>query len=101
MEATLEAALIRFRPIVMTSLAFTLGVTPLAIATGASSASQNAIGIAVLGGMISATLLAVAFVPAFFVFIMRRVWKDGKAPRPASEPPRPGPEEAPTNIFTA
>lgn len=101
MEATLEAALIRFRPIVMTSLAFTLGVTPLAIATGASSASQNAIGVAVLGGMISATLLAVAFVPAFFVFIMRRVWKDGKAPRPASEPPRPGPEEAPTNIFTA
>ncbi|MFA5538561.1 MAG: efflux RND transporter permease subunit [Gemmobacter sp.] len=71
-EATIEAARMRFRPIIMTSLAFTLGVVPLAIATGASSASQNAIGTGVLGGMISATLLAVIFVPAFFVFISRR-----------------------------
>ena len=54
----------------MTSLAFTLGVVPLAIATGASAASQNAIGTGVLGGMISATVLAIFFVPAFFVFIM-------------------------------
>ena len=52
-------------------LAFTLGVVPLAIAKGASAASQNAIGIAVLGGMISATVLAVFFVPAFFVFVIR------------------------------
>lgn len=72
-DATLEAARLRFRPIVMTSLAFTLGVTPLAIATGASSASQNAIGVAVLGGMIAATLFAISFVPAFFVFVMGRV----------------------------
>jgi len=70
-EATVEAARLRFRPILMTSLAFTLGVVPLAIASGASAASQNAIGTGVLGGMISATVLAVFFVPAFFVFVMR------------------------------
>src|SRR5690606_34416911 len=70
-EATIEAARLRFRPILMTSLAFTLGVVPLAVATGASAASQNAIGTGVLGGMISATVFAVFFVPAFFVFVMR------------------------------
>jgi multidrug efflux pump len=59
-----EAARVRFRPIIMTSLAFTLGVVPLAIATGPSAASQNAIGTGVLGGMISATVLAIFFVPA-------------------------------------
>ncbi|HWK68990.1 MAG TPA: efflux RND transporter permease subunit [Rhizobiaceae bacterium] len=69
-DATVQAARMRFRPIIMTSLAFTLGVVPLAIATGASAASQNAIGTGVLGGMISATILAVFFVPAFFVFVM-------------------------------
>ncbi|TCK30955.1 multidrug efflux pump [Ancylobacter aquaticus] len=69
-EATIEAAKLRFRPILMTSLAFTLGVVPLAIASGASAASQNAIGTGVLGGMISATVLAIFFVPAFFVFVM-------------------------------
>ncbi len=58
---------LRFRPIIMTSMAFTLGVLPLAISTGAGSASQNAIGIAVIGGMISATFLAIFFVPLFFV----------------------------------
>ncbi len=71
LDSAVEAARLRFRPIVMTSLAFTLGVVPLAVATGASAASQNAIGITVLGGMISATLLAVIFVPAFFVFVLR------------------------------
>ena len=71
MEATIEAAHLRFRPIIMTSLAFTLGVVPLAIATGASAASQNAIGTGVLGGMISATILAIFFVPVFFVFVMK------------------------------
>jgi multidrug efflux pump len=70
-EATVEAAHLRFRPILMTSLAFTLGVVPMAIATGASAASQNAIGTGVLGGMISATVLAIFFVPAFFMFVMR------------------------------
>ena len=71
LEATVEAAKLRFRPILMTSLAFTLGVVPLAIASGASAASQNAIGTGVLGGMISATVLAVFLVPAFFVFVMK------------------------------
>lgn len=70
-EATIEACQLRLRPILMTSLAFTLGVVPLAIAKGASAASQNAIGTGVLGGMLSATILAVFFVPVFFVFIMK------------------------------
>ncbi|KRD72902.1 multidrug efflux RND transporter permease subunit [Ensifer sp. ENS10] len=70
-DATLEAAHLRFRPILMTSLAFTLGVLPLAIATGASSGSQRAIGTGVMGGMISATVLAIFFVPVFFVFVTK------------------------------
>ncbi|MGC4389229.1 multidrug efflux RND transporter permease subunit [Agrobacterium sp. M50-1] len=69
-DATVEAAHLRFRPILMTSLAFSLGVLPMAIASGASAASQNAIGTGVLGGMISATILAIFFVPVFFVFVM-------------------------------
>ncbi|WP_349436601.1 efflux RND transporter permease subunit [Pararhizobium sp. A13] len=71
LEATIEASHLRFRPILMTSLAFTLGVLPLAIATGASSGSQRAIGTGVMGGMISATVLAIFFVPIFFVFVMK------------------------------
>ena len=70
LDSAVQAARVRFRPIIMTSLAFTLGVVPLAIATGPSAASQNAIGTGVLGGMISATILAVFFVPAFFVFVL-------------------------------
>lgn len=70
-EATLEAAKLRLRPIIMTSLAFILGVVPLAIATGAGSAAQNAIGIGVLGGMLSATLLGIFFVPSLFVIVRR------------------------------
>ena len=69
-DAAVQAARLRLRPIVMTSLAFILGVVPLAIATGASSASQQAIGTGVIGGMLSATL-AVVFVPVFFVVVMR------------------------------
>lgn len=68
-EAALEAAHLRFRPIIMTSLAFTLGVVPLFLASGASSASQRAIGTGVIGGMITGTLLAVIFVPVFFVVV--------------------------------
>ena len=71
LESAVDAARVRFRPIIMTSLAFTLGVVPLAIATGPSAASQNAIGTGVLGGMISATVLAIFFVPAFFVFVLK------------------------------
>ena len=68
-EAALEAAHLRFRPIIMTSLAFTLGVVPLFLASGASSASQRAIGTGMIGGMITGTLLAVVFVPVFFVVV--------------------------------
>ena len=61
----------RLRPIIMTSLAFMLGVLPLVIATGAGSGSQNAIGTGVFGGMFSATILAIYFVPVFFVVVFR------------------------------
>jgi HAE1 family hydrophobic/amphiphilic exporter-1/multidrug efflux pump len=71
-EAALEAARMRLRPIVMTSLAFVLGVLPLAIASGAGAGAQNAIGVAVMGGVIAATVLGVLLVPVFFVLISRR-----------------------------
>jgi multidrug efflux pump len=74
-ESALEAAHLRFRPIVMTSLAFILGVVPLAIASGASSASQRAIGTGVISGMVVGTFLAVFFVPIFFV-VVRSLFKD-------------------------
>ncbi|WP_418318247.1 efflux RND transporter permease subunit [Piscinibacter sakaiensis] len=80
-DAVLEAAHLRFRPILMTSMAFILGVLPLAISTGAGSASQRAIGLGVMGGMISATVLAVLFVPVFFV-VVRRFFK---APPPRAD----------------
>jgi multidrug efflux pump len=69
MTAVASAAKQRFRPIIMTSMAFILGVTPLAISSGAGAASQNAIGITVIGGMFAATFLAILFVPLFFVMI--------------------------------
>ena len=71
LEATLDAVRMRLRPIIMTSLAFGLGVVPLAISTGAGSGSQNAIGTGVLGGTISATVLGIFFVPMFFVVVTR------------------------------
>ncbi len=70
-KATMEAVRMRLRPILMTSLAFMLGVTPLVIATGAGSGSQNAIGTGVFGGILSATVLAIFFVPVFFVVVFR------------------------------
>jgi multidrug efflux pump len=73
-QATLEAVHLRFRPILMTSLAFILGVLPLVVSSGAGSASQRAIGTGVMGGMISATVLAIFFVPVFFV-VVRRLFK--------------------------
>jgi len=79
-EATLEAAHLRFRPILMTSMAFMLGVLPLAISTGAGSASQRAIGTGVIGGMITATVLAVLMVPVFFV-VVRRFFKGSERQR--------------------
>jgi multidrug efflux pump len=84
-EATLEAVHLRFRPILMTSLAFILGVVPLVIASGAGSASQRAIGTGVMGGMITATVLAIFLVPIFFV-VIRTLFK---APKPHIPPPEP------------
>ena len=74
MQSALAAAHLRFRPIIMTSLAFTLGVLPLAIASGAGAASQRAIGTGVMGGIVVGTLLAVFFVPMFYV-VVRRFFK--------------------------
>ncbi|HEC2126969.1 TPA: multidrug efflux RND transporter permease subunit AcrB [Klebsiella oxytoca] len=71
-EATLEAVRMRLRPILMTSLAFILGVMPLVISSGAGSGAQNAVGTGVMGGMITATVLAIFFVPVFFVVVRRR-----------------------------
>lgn len=79
-ESALAAAHLRFRPIIMTSLAFMMGVLPLAIATGAGSASQRAIGTGVIGGMITGTALAVIFVPVFFV-VVRSVFKSSERQR--------------------
>jgi len=76
-DAALEAIRLRFRPIIMTSLAFMLGVLPLAISRGAGSASQRAIGTGVMGGMATATLVGVVFVPLFFVLV-RSFFKGSK-----------------------
>ncbi|MCL6456197.1 MAG: efflux RND transporter permease subunit, partial [Ralstonia pickettii] len=91
-DATLEAVHLRFRPIIMTSFAFILGVLPLAIATGASSASQRAIGTGVMGGMITATVLAVVLVPVFFV-VVRRIFKGSERQRRLDAAHRPLDEE--------
>jgi multidrug efflux pump len=91
-EATLEAVHLRFRPIIMTSLAFILGVLPLVVATGAGSASQRAIGTGVMGGMITATLLAVFMVPIFFV-VVRRLFKGSERQRKMYAAHRLHPEE--------
>ncbi len=80
-EATLEGAKLRFRPIVMTSLAFGFGVLPLVAATGAGAGAQNAIGTSVLGGMITATSLAIFFVPLFYVVIYRILERKNGADR--------------------
>ncbi|MBJ8384865.1 efflux RND transporter permease AcrB [Citrobacter cronae] len=71
-EATLDAVRMRLRPILMTSLAFILGVMPLVISSGAGSGAQNAVGTGVMGGMVTATVLAIFFVPVFFVVVRRR-----------------------------
>ncbi|AJE45830.1 efflux RND transporter permease subunit [Celeribacter indicus] len=84
LDATIEACRLRFRPILMTSLAFTMGVVPMAIATGPSAASQNAIGTNVVGGMISATVLGVLFAPVFFVFVMKLTSTHKRLRRPAA-----------------
>jgi multidrug efflux pump len=93
-DAAVTAARLRLRPIVMTSLAFALGVVPLMLASGASAETQQAIGTGVFGGMVSGTLLAVLFVPVFFVVVMSlqqrfgawRARSANPAPRTAREP---------------
>jgi multidrug efflux pump len=87
-EATVTAARQRLRPILMTSLAFILGVLPLAIATGAGAGGRTAIGTGVIGGMVTATVLAVFLVPVFFVAI-RKLSKEEKNRGSASKPPPP------------
>ena len=84
-EATVNACRLRLRPIIMTSLAFMLGVLPLAISTGAGANSRHAIGTGVLGGMLSATVLAIVFIPLFFVVVMR-LFKTHHAPEITAVP---------------
>jgi multidrug efflux pump len=91
-EAAIEAARLRFRPIVMTSLAFILGVVPLAISTGAGSASRHSIGTGVIGGMLAATFIATFLVPMFYRLI---AWKDPKGVAPASATQLPPAEAEP------
>jgi multidrug efflux pump len=75
-DAAIEAARIRLRPILMTSFAFIFGVFPLAISTGAGANSRIAIGTSVIGGMLTATILAIFYIPLFFVLVRRTV-RDG------------------------
>jgi hydrophobic/amphiphilic exporter-1 (mainly G- bacteria), HAE1 family len=85
-EAAVEATRRRFRPIVMTSFAFILGVVPLMVASGAGAASQQAIGTVVFGGMMASTLLAIPFVPVFYVLLegaSERLRKGKGSPAPA------------------
>jgi multidrug efflux pump subunit AcrB len=83
-EAILTAVKLRLRPILMTSMAFVLGVVPLVISTGAGSASQNAIGTGVAGGMISGTLLAIFLVPVFFVVVSQIVARFSRGTTPVT-----------------
>ena len=90
-EAAVEATRRRFRPIVMTSFAFILGVVPLMVASGAGAASQQAIGTVVFGGMMASTFLAIPFVPVFYVLLERtserlRRRKGSESPVSAGEP---------------
>src|SRR5262249_54709659 len=90
-DAAIEAARRRFRPIVMTSIAFILGVVPLLTASGAGAASQQALGTVVFGGMLASTLLAIPFVPGFYVLLER--WEERRQSRKAVA--LPGAERAP------
>jgi multidrug efflux pump len=91
-EAAAEAARLRFRPIVMTSLAFILGVVPLAISSGAGSASRHSIGTGVIGGMLAATFIATFFIPMFYSLIARKPPK--KRPDDVAGAPAPVQQQA-------
>jgi multidrug efflux pump subunit AcrB len=86
MEAALEASRLRLRPILMTSLAFTFGVLPMAISRGAGAAAQNAIGTGVVGGMLSATFIAIFYIPLSFVLVSQLFRKKATAEPAASGP---------------
>ncbi len=86
-EAAIEGAKLRFRPIVMTSMAFILGVLPLVVAHGAGAASRQSIGTGVFGGMLAATFLAIFFVPFFFTLVRRLSEKRGRTAPPGAESP--------------
>ncbi|HMG51780.1 MAG TPA: efflux RND transporter permease subunit, partial [Inquilinus sp.] len=91
LESAVEAARARFRPILMTSFAFILGVLPLVFATGAGANSRISIGIAVVSGMLASTCLAVLFVPSFFTVLQRLSERKGaKAPHAAPATDAPG-----------
>jgi len=96
-EAALEAAKLRLRPILMTSFAFIFGIFPLAITTGAGAGGENAIGWAVVGGMLSATILAIFFVPTFFRVVKRLFKQDQPSKADTHQHPTadgPAPQEA-------
>ncbi len=110
LAATMEAARLRLRPILMTSLAFILGVLPLAISTGAGSGSQKAIGTGVIGGMLTATVLGIYFVPVFFVLVYSFAARRKKPQPPQTEagpqdpsaaPKAPAQESLPGNLAAA
>jgi HAE1 family hydrophobic/amphiphilic exporter-1 len=93
LESAVEAARARFRPILMTSFAFILGVVPLVLATGAGASARKSIGITVFSGMLASTCLAVLFVPAFFVVVQRfENWLAERKKTPTAQPAsQPGP----------
>ncbi|HVO89766.1 MAG TPA: efflux RND transporter permease subunit, partial [Casimicrobiaceae bacterium] len=95
-EAAIEAARLRLRPILMTSLAFVIGVLPLAIAIGAGSGAENAVGRGVIGGMLTATFLAPFLVPMFFLVITEKVFKSKRNASEASPQPALSAEGGPT-----
>ncbi|MDR3640406.1 MAG: efflux RND transporter permease subunit [Humidesulfovibrio sp.] len=99
-EATLEATRLRLRPILMTSLAFILGVLPLAISNGAGSGSQRAIGTGVIGGMLAATVLGIFFVPVFFVIVYSFASRKKSQAKPVLEVPQDNAAEAHTDANT-
>jgi len=94
-EAAVEAAKLRLRPILMTSMAFVLGVLPLALANGAGSASENSVGTGVIGGMLTATFLAPFLIPMFYVVVAEKVAREKRAPEAASGPASPAPPQVP------
>jgi HAE1 family hydrophobic/amphiphilic exporter-1/multidrug efflux pump len=96
-DAAIEAARLRFRPIIMTSMAFVMGVFPLVMATGAGAASRQSIGTGVFGGMLAATFMAIFFIPMFFTLVRKLSWPRSShaAPGPRAVPVEPPAEGKP------